>query len=249
LAIFLSTYYRPVGCQSSGAKSQRGEGALEARPIGSTTASPQHKTAGETPAPALGLGRHGGGIIRTRERERGAGDQAKSQRRHVRFKRVAGASLQGVKQCGRLTLQQLTLEGERARRQRLHAHHVVLQRHPVDVELAQQLLRLGQPPVPRLARRLGDAVRVRAVPAAATKSPPDQRDRGVAFARRTTPKLSRCTCSPRHGLRSCQRDWAGVAKRRRELISPPNPLSSNSHQAIPCPAQGRRAYLSCRCVC
>ena len=39
-----------------------------------------------------------------------------------------------------------------------------------------------------------------------------------ALERCTSPTLSRCTCSPRYGLHSCQRDRAGVVKRRRELV-------------------------------
>jgi hypothetical protein len=36
----------------------------------------------------------------------------------------------------------------------------------------------------------------------------------------TNLKRSRRTCSPEHGLQSCQRDWAGVAKRPREAFTP-----------------------------
>ena len=41
------------------------------------------------------------------------------------------------------------------------------------------------------------------------------------FERGTTPSRSRCTCSSRYQLHSCQRNRAGVARRRRELISRP----------------------------
>jgi hypothetical protein len=41
----------------------------------------------------------------------------------------------------------------------------------------------------------------------------------------TNPKRSRRTCSPRYGLQSCRAKSAGVAKRPRELLSPPKPLT------------------------
>jgi hypothetical protein len=40
----------------------------------------------------------------------------------------------------------------------------------------------------------------------------------MAVERGTTPTPLRRTCSPRHGLQSWRRDWAGVVKRQRELI-------------------------------
>jgi hypothetical protein len=43
----------------------------------------------------------------------------------------------------------------------------------------------------------------------------------MALERWTTPKLSRRTCSPRYGLQSWRGKSAGVAKRPRELVSPP----------------------------
>ena len=46
----------------------------------------------------------------------------------------------------------------------------------------------------------------------------------LALERWTNPKLSRCTCSPRHGLQSCRRKSAGVAKRPRERSPTRNPL-------------------------
>ena len=41
--------------------------------------------------------------------------------------------------------------------------------------------------------------------------------------RGTTPTIRGRTCSPRRELQSCERDWAGLAKRLGELISHPNP--------------------------
>ena len=40
----------------------------------------------------------------------------------------------------------------------------------------------------------------------------------TALERGTKPSRSRRPSSPRHGLHSCQRDWAGVVKRRRESL-------------------------------
>jgi hypothetical protein len=56
----------------------------------------------------------------------------------------------------------------------------------------------------------------------------------MALERVTTPKRSRRACSPRYRLQSCQRGWAGVAKRRRELTADPNPLSPDSQFSHRC---------------
>jgi hypothetical protein len=50
----------------------------------------------------------------------------------------------------------------------------------------------------------------------------------MALERGTAPKLSRRTRRPRYGLQSRRGESAGVAKRRREMISHPIPQSSNS---------------------
>jgi hypothetical protein len=47
----------------------------------------------------------------------------------------------------------------------------------------------------------------------------------MALERWTNPKRPRRTCSPRHGLQSCRRKSAGVAKRPRERSRPRNPVT------------------------
>jgi hypothetical protein len=59
------------------------------------------------------------------------------------------------------------------------------------------------------------------------------------------PKRSRRTCSPRYGLQSC---WAGVAKRRCELVSPPNPYSSIRNFHISLSSVGALHLLSLHSV-
>jgi hypothetical protein len=51
----------------------------------------------------------------------------------------------------------------------------------------------------------------------------------MPLERWTNLKLSRCTCSHRHGLRPCRGKSAGVAKRLRSLISPPEITNSPIH--------------------
>jgi hypothetical protein len=58
----------------------------------------------------------------------------------------------------------------------------------------------------------------------------------TVLERGTTPKRSRPTCSARHELQLNWRDWAGVVKRRRELIPHPNRYWSDSHQTNHCMA-------------
>jgi hypothetical protein len=58
----------------------------------------------------------------------------------------------------------------------------------------------------------------------------------MALGRCTTLALSQRTRSSRYGLQSCERDCAGFAKERRELISHPDRVPSDSHQTSHCTA-------------